>query len=103
MLESEKINYNVITYNTQDNQIDGVSVAKKIGRDPKVVFKILVVQGNKRNVYVFIIPVKTELDLKKAAKTVGEKKVEMVAQVDPTKELLYMRLPSIGIKVLSLI
>ncbi len=58
----------------KDGKIDGVSVARKIGKDQKSVFKTLVAQGNDGDIYVFIIPVAEELDLKKTAKIAKEKK-----------------------------
>jgi len=62
---------------------DGVSVAKMMGFDPDSVFKTLVAKGAKGSYYVFDIPVSNTLDLKKAAKSVGEKSIEML----PQKEL----------------
>lgn len=64
--------------------IDGVSVAKTLGQDPEAVFKTLVTRGASGGYYVFDIPVAASLDLKKAARAVGEKSVTMIAQ----KELL---------------
>lgn len=63
---------------------DGISVAKAVGLDPKTVFKTLVTLGKSGEHYVFVIPVCQELDLKKAAKAVNEKSIEMIKQ----KELL---------------
>mgnify|MGYP001405477488 CR=1 FL=1 len=83
MLDTKKISYKVYTYEQRDGKIDGVSVAKKLGKDPRCVFKTLVVQSGTNQLYVFVIPVTEELDLKKAAKVAGEKKVEML----PVKEL----------------
>ena len=60
-------------------------------KDPKEVFKTLVAQGSSGDIYVFIIPVAEELDLKKAAKATGEKKVEMVHVKDITKYTGYIR------------
>jgi Cys-tRNA(Pro)/Cys-tRNA(Cys) deacylase len=83
ILDREKIAYAMMTYSTDDGKIDGVSVAGKIGRKPGVVYKTLISQGISKAYYVFIIPVEEELDLKKAAKAVGEKKIEMI----PVKEI----------------
>ena len=74
ILDSKKISYNILTYENKDGKIDGVSVAHKIGKDVKYVYKTLVAQGNSKNLYVFVIPVEDELDLKKAAKVCGEKR-----------------------------
>ncbi|MCK6256231.1 Cys-tRNA(Pro) deacylase [Fictibacillus sp. KIGAM418] len=84
ILDKEKIDYENMSYSTEDGKNDGVSVAHKIGRELGVVYKTLVAQGSGKEYYVFVIPVEAELDLKKAAKAVDEKKVEML----PVKELL---------------
>lgn len=91
LLDSQKVDYNVFTYDHNDGKIDGVSVAGKIGKDPEVVFKTLVAQGSTKNLYVFIIQVEDELDLKKAAKAAGEKKVEMLPVKDLQKHTGYIR------------
>ncbi|MFB9757510.1 Cys-tRNA(Pro) deacylase [Ectobacillus funiculus] len=91
MLDAKKMTYNVMTYNNDDGQIDGVSVAKKIGRDTRVVYKTLVTQGQTKSLYVFAIPVEAELDLKKAAKAAGEKKLEMLPVKDIQKWTGYIR------------
>lgn len=91
ILDKEKIAYSIITYNPDDGKIDGVSVAEKIGRDTYDVYKTLITQGSSKQYYVFVIPVKEELDLKKAAKAVGDKKVEMIPVKDITKVSGYIR------------
>lgn len=91
ILDNHNIGYNIITYDKKDGKIDGVSVAKKISKDPEKVFKTLVAQGSSGKLYVFIIPVAEELDLKKAAKATGEKKIEMLPVKDITKYTGYMR------------
>src|SRR3954465_9041194 len=91
ILDAKKIAYEVLTYENQDGKIDGVSVAEKIGRDPKEVYKTLVAQGASKNVYVFVIPVAEELDLKKAAKAAGEKNIEMLPVKDIQKWTGYIR------------
>lgn len=91
MLDSKKVAYELISYDHHDGKIDGVSVAQKINKDPKVVYKTLVAQGNSKQNYVFIIPVEDELDLKKAAKAAGEKKIEMVPVKDIQKLTGYIR------------
>ncbi|MGM0791280.1 MAG: Cys-tRNA(Pro) deacylase [Bacillota bacterium] len=90
LLDAAKMEYSSLAYDSKDGKIDGVSVAGKIGRDPEQVYKTLVAQAGK-NVYVFIIPVGAELDLKKAAKAAGEKKVEMVPVKDIQKLTGYIR------------
>ena len=91
ILDKHNIEYKIITYDNKDGKIDGISVARKIGKDLKSVFKTLVAQGNSGDIYVFIIPVAEELDLKKAGKIAGEKKVEMVHVKDITKYTGYIR------------
>lgn len=83
ILEQKKIEYKSFEYVDTD-AISGVEVAEVLGEDPNQVFKTLVTVGNSKNYYVFMIPVHKELDLKKAAKTVGEKSIAMIK----SKELL---------------
>ncbi len=91
MLEKEKIDYTPHTYEAGDGQIDGVSVAHKMGEDPAVVFKTLVTRGASKGIYVFVIPVALELDLKAAAKSVREKSIEMIAVKEITPLTGYVR------------
>lgn len=83
VLEQKNIPYTAHTYST-DGAIDGVSVAKMLGQSVEQVFKTLVTRGVSGAYYVFDIPAAENLDLKKAAKAVGEKSVAML----PQKELL---------------
>lgn len=84
-LEQKKIPYTAYTYPHEEGvAVDGVSVAESLGQDPSRVFKTLVTRGASGGYYVFDIPVAATLDLKKAAKAVGEKSVAMLHQ----KELL---------------
>jgi Cys-tRNA(Pro)/Cys-tRNA(Cys) deacylase len=91
LLDSEHISYTVQTYEISDGLIDGISVAKKVGEDPKNVFKTLVTQGHSGEFYVFVVPVAEELNLKKAAATVSEKRVEMIHVKDIQKHTGYVR------------
>lgn len=91
ILDSKKIPYEVLTYDNQDGKIDGVSVALKIGRDLREVYKTLVAQGASKSIFVYVIPVEAELDLKKAAKAAGEKNVEMIPVKDILKWTGYIR------------
>ena len=91
MLDKQKITYYVETSEASDGAIDGVTVAGKIGQDPKFIYKTLVTQGKSKNYLVFVIPVAKELDLKAAAKSVGEKSVEMIAVKDINKITGYIR------------
>ena len=75
ILDSKKVSYEMLSYESEDGKIDGISVAHKIGVDEKNVFKTLVVQGTSKELYVFVIPVAEELDLKSAAKIAGEKNI----------------------------
>jgi len=84
VLEQKGILYTAHTYEYGDVAPDGVSVARMLGQDPEAVFKTLVTKGASGGYYVFDIPVAATLDLKKAAKAVGEKSVAML----PAKELL---------------
>ena len=82
-LEQKKIPYTAFSYDP-DGPIDGVSVAAETGLDAAGVFKTLVTKGASGAYYVFDIPVAENLDLKKAARAVGEKSIAML----PQKELL---------------
>lgn len=81
ILDKKKINYNKYCYVDTD-AISGVEVARVLGQDPNQVFKTLVTVGKSKKYYVFIIPVEKELDLKKAAKSVEEKSIEMIKSKD---------------------
>lgn len=83
LLEQADIPYEQHTYADTD-AISGIEVANVLGQNPEQVFKTLVAVGKSGDHYVFVIPVSTELDLRKAAKAVNEKSVEMIK----SKELL---------------
>lgn len=91
ILDTQKVPYEILTYDANDGKIDGVAVAGKIGRDPAQVYKTLVAVGASKNLYVFVIPVEDELDMKKAAKEAGEKNVEMLPVKDIQKFTGYIR------------
>lgn len=84
ILEQAHLDYDPQYYDAEDGQIDGLSVAKKMGENPDDVYKTLVCQGHSGEFKVFVVPVAEELNLKKAAKAAGEKSVRMIHQ----KELL---------------
>lgn len=85
LLDKQKHAYQVHTYPHHDKEaVDGVSVAAMLNEDPAHVFKTLITQASSKACYVFVIPVAAELDLKKAAKAVNEKAVELI----PVKNLL---------------
>ena len=83
LLEQKKVAYESYMYDNT-TALPGVEVAALLGQNPDRVFKTLVTVGASKNHYVFMIPVAEELDLKKAAKAVGEKSIAMI----PSKELL---------------
>ena len=79
VLEQKKIPYTPHTYEHEEGvAVDGVTVAASLGQDPECVFKTLVARGASKGIYVFCIPVAENLDLKKAARAVGEKSIEMI-------------------------
>ena len=85
VLEQKRIPYTAHTYDHEEGvAVDGVTVARSLGQDPETVFKTLVARGASGGLYVFDIPVGDSLDLKKAARAVGEKSIAMLHQ----KELL---------------
>lgn len=90
ILDRNKIKYTLNTYEC-DNFIDGVSVAYALGQDYDMSFKTLVTVGKSGQYYVFAIPIAEELDMKKAAKVVGEKSVEMLHVKDINKVTGYIR------------
>ena len=90
-LDKAGLKYNTYAYDAADGQIDGVSVAGKMGQPVEKVYKTLVTQGHSKNYYVFVIPVAGELDLKAAARSVGEKSVEMIKVADINKVTGYIR------------
>ncbi|MEK4975437.1 Cys-tRNA(Pro) deacylase [Niallia sp. FSL R7-0648] len=91
ILDAKKISYSVHTYENKDGKMDGISVAGKIGKEIEMVYKTLVVKDTGNGIYVFVIPVEAELDLKKAAKVVNAKKLEMIAVKDIQKTTGYIR------------
>ena len=90
ILEKEKIGYEAIFYDC-DKFIDGITVAEKTGRPYEQSFKTLVAQGKSREYYVFVIPIAEELNLKSAAKTAGEKSIEMIHVKDIQQVTGYIR------------
>ena len=91
IVQAKKIPFEVYEYEAPDGFLDGVSVAKATGQNPDQVFKTLVLQGASRENYVCVIPVASELNLKKAAKHFGEKKIEMIPHKDITKVTGYIK------------
>lgn len=91
MLDKAGLPYEVHTYAHGDGKIDGPSVAQKLGQDPRTVFKTLVTQGAGGGYYVFVLPVEKELDLKAAARAVGEKSVAMLPLGELNRVTGYVR------------
>ena len=83
ILDQNNITYNVHDYSDTD-MVSGLEVASVLNQDPNIVFKTLVTVGKSNNHYVFLVPVSSNLDLKKASKVVNEKSIEMIK----SKELL---------------
>ena len=83
ILDQKKIAYTAHTYPHEEGvAVDGVTVAQSMGQDPGKVFKTLVTQGASKPYYVFDVPVAATLDLKKAARAVGEKSIAMLHAKD---------------------
>lgn len=84
MLDQAHIPYDIHTYAHHDNDpVDGIHVAKQLNEPVECVFKTLLTTTNDHHYYVFVLPVYLELDLKKCAKAVNEKRIEML----PLKEI----------------
>ena len=81
ILDQKKIDYLFHSY-IDSGVISGIEVANVLGQDPNRVFKTLVTVGASKNYYVFLVPVCSELNLKKAAKSVSEKSIEMINSKD---------------------
>ncbi len=90
ILESMKIPFSHYTYECQDF-IDGVRIADQLGLPHEKVFKTLVTVGASKEYFVFVIPIAAELDLKKAARVVDEKHVEMIHVKDINRVTGYIR------------
>ena len=84
LLDQAKLPYRTAEYAYDEADLNGLHAAEGIGMPPEQVFKTLVARGEKRGPLVFCIPVCCVLDLKKAARAAGEKKIDLV----PVKELL---------------
>jgi Cys-tRNA(Pro)/Cys-tRNA(Cys) deacylase len=91
ILESNRISYQTYEYEAPAGFLDGVTVAKAIGLPEETVFKTLVTVGLSKGIHVFVIPVASELDLKKGAKAVKEKSIEMLPAKDITPVTGYIK------------
>ena len=90
ILDRMKISYDTKTYEC-DEFVDGLQIADMLGLDHAKVYKTLVTMGSSKNYFVFVIPIDRELDLKKAARAVGEKSVEMLHVKDIQTVTGYIR------------
>lgn len=90
ILDRNKISYRMNLYECEEF-IDGVHIADLLGQDYAMSFKTLVMVGKSRQYYVFAIPIDKEVDMKKAAKVVGEKSLEMVHVKDINQVTGYIR------------
>lgn len=90
ILDKAKVSYQIHEYSADDGAIDGLSIVRKVGVPAEKVYKTLVTKGAK-DYFVFVIPVEAELDLKAAARAVGEKAVAMIAVKDLLKVTGYIR------------
>ena len=90
MLDRQKVKYETLAYEC-DEFISGTDIADRLGQNYDESFKTLVAVGKSSNYFVFVIPIDKELDLKKAAKVVGEKNVEMLHVKDINKVTGYVR------------
>ena len=91
LLDQAKVQYTYYTYDHADQFADGVTVAQKLGQDVRRVYKTLVTRGASKTFFGFVIPVAQELDLKAAARAVGEKSIEMIHVDELTKVTGYIR------------
>jgi Cys-tRNA(Pro)/Cys-tRNA(Cys) deacylase len=91
ILESRHIKHSSFSYEFNENEIDAVSVALKIGAEPECVFKTLVTTGDKIGTVIFCIPGNAELNLKKAAAASGNKSIEMIKMKDILNITGYIR------------
>jgi Cys-tRNA(Pro)/Cys-tRNA(Cys) deacylase len=78
IIESLGIAHETASYEAGEEHSDAVAVARRIGVEPEIVFKTLVARSDKGEIFAFCIPAPLELDLKKAARAAGVKKVELI-------------------------
>ncbi len=99
ILDKEKIPYEAFYYDC-DEFVDGVHIADMLGQPYESSFKTLVMQGKSKNYFVFVLPIAEEVDMKKAARVVGEKSLEMLHVKDIQAVTGYIRggVTSIGMK-----
>jgi Cys-tRNA(Pro)/Cys-tRNA(Cys) deacylase len=100
ILQAAKVAFTACEYDVSDGELSGVAVAAKIGKDPERVFKTLVTEGKTTGLNVFVIPSNVELDLKKAARAVGDKFIEMIKskELEPKTGYVHGGCSPIGMK-----
>lgn len=91
ILESNNIPHSFIEYEVDEEKLDAVSVAERIGFESEKVFKTLVARSDKNEIIVFVIPGNFELNFKKAALVSGSKKVEMIKVIEIQQQTGYIR------------
>ncbi|MBR5586960.1 MAG: Cys-tRNA(Pro) deacylase [Clostridia bacterium] len=91
LLEAAKIPFEAIEYAVDESDLSGEHIARELGLEPEMVFKTLVLKGEKNGFAVCCIPANAELDLKKVAVQAGEKKIEMIPQKDLLATTGYIR------------
>ena len=91
LLDAAKIPYRAVEYAFDENDLNGMHAAEGIGMPPEQIFKTLVARGDRVGFVVFCIPVCCELDLKKAAKAAGDKKIELLHVKDLLGTTGYIR------------
>ena len=91
LLETQKIEYELLTYEVDESDLSGEHIAHEIGLPEEQIFKTLVTKGEKNGHVVFCIPTCLELDLKKAASAAGEKRIEMLHVKDLLPTTGYIR------------
>ena len=91
ILDKCKIEYEALHSDNMEGVVNGLAIVKKYGKDASLVFKTLVAHGVSKELYVFIIPVLKELDLKKAAHVTSEKKIEMLPHKDLNRYTGYVK------------
>ncbi len=98
ILEQKKIKYQAFEYDA--NITDGMEVASKLNEQPNQVFKTLVTTDSQKHYFVFCIPVSATLDLKKVAKIVGKKSIDMIKQkeLEPLTGYIHGGCSPIGMK-----
>lgn len=91
LLDKAKIPYELIPYDVDENDLSAVHVAEQLDEDPEQVFKTLVLEGNKTNYFVCIVPGDSEINLKKAASVSGNKNCTLIHQKDLLAVAGYIR------------